>query len=112
METQFDNLSDDELEAFAAQAHEKLKTRREAKKLEAAREAKRLLDSVGLTFRDAERLAGSDKRKAPSAKKSETPKGARFVNPADSSQSWTSGRGRKPKWLQELEARGEAPNAV
>ena len=51
-------LSDDELEAFAAQAHEKLKTRREAKKLEAAREAKRLLDSVGLTFRDAERLAG------------------------------------------------------
>lgn len=111
MESQIENLSDDELEALATQAREKLQKRREEKKVSAAREAKRLLDDVGLTFREAERLAGSEKKKG-GAKKSESPKGARFINPANSSQSWTSGRGRKPKWFLELEARGEAPNPV
>src|SRR5687768_15530533 len=99
---EIDNLSDDELERLAAQAQEKLKNRREEKRLEIAREAKRLLDSVGLTFRDAERLVGQEKKKPSSAKKGEAPKGARYVNPANPTQSWTSGRGRKPKWFLDL----------
>jgi DNA-binding protein H-NS len=109
-EKTIEKLSDDELEALAARAHEMLKSRQGQKRHEAVEQARSLLESVGLTFRDAEQLLGKERKKGPTTKPQHR-QGSRFVNPADPGQTWTAGKGRKPKWLTELEARGEAPQA-
>ena len=41
--------------------------------------------------------------------KSKTKAVAKYANPADASQTWT-GRGRRPKWVEELLASGKSLN--
>jgi DNA-binding protein H-NS len=111
MESQaIENLSDAELEALAARAQEMLKVRQGQKRQEAIEQARSILEAVGLTFRDAEQMAERERKRNPVVKPQHR-QGARFVNPANPEQSWTAGKGRKPKWLTELEAKGEAPEA-
>lgn len=123
------NLSDDELKDLAARIDALLKERHAAARHGAIEQAREILDKVGLTFAH---VVGRGKAKTGSGNTSQTAgwsesssrsatrgtntsrsasykAGARFVNPADPSQSWTAGKGRKPKWLTDLEANGEAP---
>lgn len=104
-----ENLSDAELQELATRAQEMLQQRKGARRLEAVEQARAILADVGLSFQEAEKLSGAARTKKPAAAKPQSRKGQRFVNPADPGQVWESGRGRKPKWLAALEARGEAP---
>jgi DNA-binding protein H-NS len=102
-------MSDDELAAMIEQVQALLATRKEQRKAEAVAAARARLAEVGLTFRD---VAASPARRAgrgqsPAASR---PTGLRYINPADPSQVWVSGRGRRPDWVKALEKKGQLPN--
>ena len=88
------------LKALAADAA-KLAPQVEKERLAACRAAAiELIESNGFTVKDV----------FPNAKRL-TPAAPKFRHPDDESLTW-SGRGRKPVWLTELEAKGGAPVAV
>lgn len=96
-------LSVQELEDLIEQAADLI----EVKKAEALKNAKaeieRIAANVGLSV---EQLMGASAAKA--AKKAAPARKAvadKFRNPADAGQSW-SGRGKRPKWLQEALDKG------
>ncbi len=98
-------LKDEELKDVIKRAEDLLEERKEARRQKAIDDAKASLAAVGLTFRDVGTQPSKRARKASAA----LPGGQRYVNPANPSQVWISGRGRRPKWLAELEAKGKLP---
>lgn len=99
-------LSLKELREMSVKQLEKLKKdiekqieRLETKRLDEARaEAAKIAAKFGVDI--SELAKGSTRRKTTKAKSSR-PKGEpKYANPANPSQTWT-GRGRKPKWVQE-----------
>lgn len=99
---QLQSLNDSELQEIIKQAGEILKERENTKKQKAIEDAKAKLASVGLTFRDV----AAPKAKA---KNKPLPQGQKYTNPADASQTYTTGRGRPPKWFADLHAKGNLP---
>ncbi|QPK64147.1 H-NS histone family protein [Methylomonas sp. LL1] len=95
--TDFNNLSETEIQALIENAGKALKERQSSKRKEVIAQIKDLAASIGVTVdihdgdKKAERKAGKV--------------AARYRNPADATQTWT-GRGLAPKWMQELLAAG------
>ncbi|MEY4719171.1 MAG: hypothetical protein RL563_1789 [Pseudomonadota bacterium] len=95
--TDFNNLSDMELQDFIANAEKALKERQVSKRKEVLAQIRDLAASIGVAIEIHE----GDKKSQRVASKV----AARYRNPADSLQTWT-GRGLAPKWMQELLAAG------
>src|SRR5262245_13048041 len=95
-------LDDAGLQGVISRAEQLLKDRAADRRQQAIDEAKARLASVGLTFRD---VVG--KSKGPAKPGAAT--GTKYINPADPSQTYTTGRGRPPKWFAALQAKGKLP---
>ena len=95
-----DAFSDEELGEVKVLADRLLKHRDEDRKAKALQEARATLAAAGLTFKDLSR-ARIKPPKGPSYKG-----GHIYQHPANISLVWNA-KGQKPKWLRELEERGE-----
>lgn len=95
--TDFNNLSETEIQALIENAAKALKDRQSSKRKEVIAQIKELAASIGVTVDIHEGDKKADKKPSKVA--------ARYVNPANATQTWT-GRGLAPKWMQELLASG------
>jgi len=95
--TDFNNLSESEIQALIGNAEKALKDRQSSKRKEVIAQIKELAASIGVTV---EIQDGEKKSERKSSKVA-----ARYRNPSNSAQTWT-GRGLAPKWMQELLASG------
>ena len=95
--TDFNKLSEAELQAVIDNAEKALKDRQSSKRKEVIAQIKELAASIGATVDIHEGDKKSERKTGKVA--------ARYRNPADASQTW-SGRGLAPKWMQELQAAG------
>lgn len=96
MAVDLNNLSIQELEKVIADARERIEEKREEAVARARADIERIAASTGYSVED---LLGMGKsRTRVSTRKVVADK---YRNPRDPSQSW-SGRGKRPRWLQEL----------
>jgi alpha-ketoglutarate-dependent taurine dioxygenase len=95
-----DALNDNELQAVIARSEELLKNRDDDRKAKALSEARALLASVGLSFKD---VAGS--KAAKHVKPSANRCGQVYQHPTNKTLVWNA-KGQKPGWLRELEVHG------
>lgn len=95
--TDFNNLSETEIQALIDNAEKALKDRQNSKRKEVLAQIKELAASIGVSVE----IMDGDKK----SERKGTKVAARYRNPADASQTWT-GRGLAPKWMQELMAAG------
>lgn len=95
------NLSVQELEDVISQANDLIEQKREEAVARARAEIEKIAASTGYSVEDLLGLRDTRARKAV-ARKSLPDK---YRNPKDSSQTW-SGRGKRPKWLQEVLEKG------
>lgn len=95
--TDFNNLSESEIQALIGNAEKALRDRQSSKRKEIIAQIKELAASIGVSveIQDGEKKA---ERKASKV-------AAKYRNPANPSQTWT-GRGLAPKWMQELLSTG------
>lgn len=98
LEAALDQMSYAELKAMAPMVAMKIAEREKAERDAVKAELAALAKSKGFEIAD---LFG-DAPKAAKQRKSVPPK---YRNPTDASQTWT-GRGRKPKWIEEALASG------
>ena len=98
LEAAFDKMSLAELRAVPALVSAKIAERERVEKDAVKAELAALAKSKGFDMAD---LFGD----APKAAKERKPVAPKYRNPADGSQTWT-GRGRKPKWVEEALASG------
>ncbi len=91
--TDFSKLSENDLSNLIASAQTALREKQESKRKEVVDRIKELAASIGtkVEIGGANRGSGLKGRKVP----------IKFQNPKDPSQKW-SGRGLKPKWLQNM----------
>lgn len=100
MAVDLNNLSIEELESVIAEARELIERKREQAVARARADIERIAAGAGLSLED---LLGMGKsRPRTPVRKTVADK---YRNPRDSSQSW-SGRGKRPRWLQEQLAQG------
>jgi DNA-binding protein H-NS len=90
-------LNDDELRAVITSSQALLKDRDQERKENATAQAKALLESVGLSFKE---VAGKPSRRPVSYKA-----GSPYRHPSKPELTW-NGKGQKPNWLRELEKQG------
>lgn len=95
--TDFNTLSENEIQALIDNAEKALKERQSSKRKEVIAKIKELASSIGATVD----INDGDKK----AERKSGKVAARYRNPADEFQTWT-GRGLAPKWMQELLAAG------
>lgn len=95
--TDFNNLSEAEIQALIDNAEKALKEKQTSKRKEVIAQIKELAASIGVTVEIHDVDKKIDRKGGKVA--------ARYRNPADASQTWT-GRGLAPKWMQELLASG------
>lgn len=105
---ELEKLDDGELAELIDQAQQILIDRKERRKQEAIEAARSALAGVGLSFRDV--ANPKVQRVARTSGGAVLAAGKRYVNPADPKQVWTSGRGRRPTWVKELERKGQLPD--
>jgi DNA-binding protein H-NS len=91
--TEYNNLSEDELQAVIQNAEKALKEKQSIKRKEVILQIKELADSIGVTV-DIKDNETSSTRKGKKV-------AAKYRNPENQNQTWT-GRGVKPKWMQLL----------
>ena len=91
--TEYQNLSENELQAVIENAEKALKAKKEKKRREVLQQIKELAASIDVTVDIIE----SDRRSARKGVKVPI----KYRHPDDASKVWT-GRGVTPKWLQEL----------
>ncbi|HEX4869513.1 MAG TPA: H-NS histone family protein [Moraxellaceae bacterium] len=96
MAVNLDNLSIEELEHVIAEARERIEHKREEAVARARADIERIAASTGYSVQDLLGL-GKTRPRAAAPRKSVAEK---YRNPRDPSQSW-SGRGKRPRWLQE-----------
>ncbi|HTU44891.1 MAG TPA: H-NS histone family protein [Bryobacteraceae bacterium] len=94
-----DGLNDDELRIVIARAQELLKLRDEERKAKAVNDARALLASVGLNWKDIAQGKGRA-AKAPTYKA-----GHLYQHPGNETLVWNA-KGQKPNWLRDLEGQG------
>lgn len=90
MAVNLDKMSKDELKQLIKDAEKALKTLESRRLAEAKQAAESAAKEYGFSL---DELLGGSSRKGPKS----APK---YANPADKSQTWT-GKGRKPKWVNE-----------
>lgn len=95
--TDFNNLSETEIQALIDNAEKALKEKQSSKRKEVIAKIKELAASIGVTV---ELVEGDKKVERKTGKVA-----AKYRNPVDASQTWT-GRGLAPKWMQDLLAEG------
>jgi len=95
--TDFNNLSETEIQALIENAEKVLKDRQSSKRKEVIAQIKELAASIGVSVE----ISDGDKK----AERKGSKVAPKYRNPADASQTWT-GRGLAPKWMQELLAAG------
>lgn len=95
--TDFNNLSESELQAYIDNAEKALKERQSSKRKEVMAQIKELAASIGVSVEisDGDKKADRKTGKVP----------AKYRDPANPSQTWT-GRGLAPRWMQDLLASG------
>lgn len=96
MAVDLNNLSIQELEKVIADARERIEEKREEAVARARADIERIAASTGYSVED---LLGMGKSRARVATRKVV--ADKYRNPRDPSQSW-SGRGKRPRWLQEL----------
>lgn len=91
--SEYNNLSENELQAIIDQAEKVLKNKKLQKRKEIIVQIKLLADSINANVDISEEGSSTDKKRKKVAPK--------YRNPNDNSQTWT-GRGVPPKWVQAL----------
>lgn len=91
--TEYNDLSEDELESLIEQAQKTLVEKKNTKRKEVIAQIKAFAASINLTVEIKD-----DSKKHPSKNAKIA---AKYRNPQDASQTW-SGRGLTPKWMQAL----------
>ena len=91
--TEYNSLSEKELQIVIDQAEKALKEKQITKRKEVIAQIKTLAASIGVTvdIKDDENKSVKNGKKV----------AAKYCNPDDTSQKWT-GRGVPPKWMQAL----------
>ena len=91
--SEYNNLSETELQAVIDKAEKALKDKQSKKRKDVIAQIKELAASIGVTvdIQDAEKKSVKKGKKV----------AAKYLNPDDASQTWT-GRGVAPKWMQAL----------
>ena len=97
--TEYNNLSESELQAVIDKAEKFLKEKQARKRKDVILQIKQLAASIGVTVE----IINSNDIAARKVKKV----AAKYRNPADAAQTWT-GRGVSPKWMQALINKGHA----
>lgn len=99
MANHFEDMSETELQAMIEDASRALKEKQHGKRREVIAQIKQLAASIGVTVEIIESggVASRKGRKVP----------IKFQNPANLSEQW-SGRGVRPKWLQNLLNQGHS----
>lgn len=100
MAVNLNNLSIEELEDLIAQAQDLIEEKREQAVAKARAEIEKIAAGTGYSVQDLLGLRGRGKRNG--AKKTVADK---YRNPKDPAQTW-SGRGKRPRWLQEMLEKG------
>lgn len=96
MAVDLNNLSIQELEKVIADARERIEEKREEAVARARADIERIAASTGYSVED---LLGMGKSRTRAGTRKVV--ADKYRNPRDPSQSW-SGRGKRPRWLQEL----------
>ncbi len=91
-------LSIDELDALIDEAAALIETKKAEALKNAKAEIEKIAASTGMSVEELLGLSGKPGKKAGAAKK---PVANKYRNPKDHTQTWT-GRGKRPKWLQEM----------
>lgn len=110
MDIKLNEMTATELRRLRAKVDSELKRRDDAARKEVLKQVKKIAAEHGVTL--SEVLADAKParvvkatRKAPSTKGRKVP--VKYSNPADSTQGWT-GRGRKPRWVEQWLASGKS----
>jgi len=98
MDIELDNLALSELKTLRTKVDRAIATYEERKKKEALNELEETARKMGYSLAELTGVSVTKTRKAVAPK---------YANPADAAQTWT-GRGRKPKWVEEALAAGKS----
>lgn len=99
MKIDLEALTIPELEALIEQAHDLIDRKQKEAVTTARAEIQKIASDVGMSVEELLGLqAGKTAKKAPKEKKTVAIK---YRNPKDHTQTW-SGRGKCPRWLQEI----------
>ena len=99
MTMDINNLSLKELKDIQSQVAKAIASFEDRKKKEALAEIEEIARAKGFSLAELTGITVTRKR---------APATAKYVNPADSSDTW-SGRGRKPRWFAAALAAGKTP---
>jgi DNA-binding protein H-NS len=103
MSIDISSLTVPELEALIEQAAALIESKRSQAVVDAKAEIERIAASTGMSVEELLGLRGSKApKKVAGAKK---PVADKYRNPKDYTQTW-SGRGKRPRWLQEILDKG------
>lgn len=102
MDKPLEEMSEAELQEMISSARQELDRLRANRAKQTLKEARRLAAEVGYEaeFRKAGKDVGAGKATTPRAKVA-----PKYRNPNNPDETW-SGRGRQPKWMQQLQAEG------
>lgn len=103
MAVNLNNLSIEELEEVIEQAHALIEQKREEALLKARAEIEKIAASTGYSVHDLLGLPNGRGRRRSTKKPAAAAE--KYRNPKDPSQTW-SGRGKRPRWLQEMLDKG------
>lgn len=97
-----EQLDIQQLEQLIEGAKALLEIRLRERKARAMMQARAILEEAGVSPRELARTK-ADKKQGLVVKQ-----GVTYVNPDNPSESWTAGKGRRPKWLSALAVNGGA----
>ena len=99
MKIDLEALTISELAALIDQAHDLIARKQKDAVTSARAEVQKIASEVGMSVEELLGLqSGKGAKKAPKEKK---PVAIKYRNPKDHTQTW-SGRGKSPRWLQEI----------
>lgn len=102
MSINLNNLTVPELEALIEQAATLIEQKKADALVSAKAEIEKIAAATGYSVEELLGLRAAKPKKANTAKK---PVADKYRNPKDHTQTW-SGRGKRPKWLQEILDKG------
>ncbi len=102
MSINLDHLTIAELDALIDQAADLIEKKKAQALVDAKAEIEKIAAATGMSVEELLGLKAGKVKKASATKK---PVADKYRNPKDHTQTWT-GRGKRPKWLQEMLDRG------
>ncbi|MGH8493988.1 MAG: H-NS family nucleoid-associated regulatory protein [Moraxellaceae bacterium] len=103
MSINLDNLTIAELDAIIVQAAELIEKKKAQALVDAKAEIAKIAAATGMSVEELLGLKVGKAKKVPGAAKK--PVADKYRNPKDYTQTW-SGRGKRPRWLQEILDKG------